>query len=255
MRNGREVPPLNLFAAIAASIVVSLISLVGVLGLLLRSEVLERHLLSLVSLAAGGLIGGAFLHLMPEAIRNGEPFRCFSILILGFVFFFIIEKFLFWRHCHKHQCEVHPFTYLNLIGDGIHNFIDGLLIGVSFTVDIHFGAVTTLAIVLHEIPQEIGDFGILIFGGLSKAKALFYNFLSALTAIAGTLSGYMISGDFASFTTLMLPFAAGGFVYIAACDLIPELQKQRDPKTALASMGFFVIGIGFMSLATVFHAH
>jgi zinc and cadmium transporter len=247
------VQAVNLFAAIAASILVSAISLVGVLGLLLHAQLLEKYLLSLVSLAAGGLIGGAFLHLMPEAIRKGDPLRCFSILIAGFVLFFVIEKFLFWRHCHKQHCEVHPFTYLNLIGDGIHNFIDGLIIGVSFSVDIRFGAVTTLAIVLHEIPQEIGDFGILVYGGFSKGKALFYNFLSSLTAIAGTLMGYAISSDSGFFTALLLPFAAGGFVYIAACDLIPELQGQRDPKSSFISMGFFVTGIGFMFLATAFH--
>jgi zinc and cadmium transporter len=253
LHNGREVQAVNLLMAVAASILVSAISLIGVFGLLLRAQVLEKYLFLLVSLAAGGLIGGAFLHLMPEAIRNGAPIRCFSILILGFVLFFVIEKVLFWRHCHKQDCDVHPFTYLNLIGDGIHNFIDGLIIGVSFTVDIRFGAVTTLAIVLHEIPQEIGDFGILVYGGFSKGKALFYNFLSSLTAIAGTLMGYVISSDSVFFTALLLPFAAGGFVYIAACDLIPELKGQRDPKSAFTSMGSFVTGIGYMFPATAIH--
>ena len=246
---------MSLLAAIAASILVSAVSLVGILGLLLHARVLDKYLLSLVSLAAGGLIGGAFLHLMPEALRSGDPVRGFSILIFGFVLFFFVEKFLFWRHCHKSRCEVHPFTYLNLIGDGIHNFIDGLIIGASFTIDIRFGAVTTLAIVLHEIPQEIGDFGILVYGGFSKGKALFYNFLSALTAIVGTFVGYLISSDSGFFTVLLLPFAAGGFVYIAACDLIPELQRQRDSKVAGTTMVFFVAGIGLMCLATTIHVH
>ena len=247
---------MNLWWAIGASIAVSLISLLGIVSLLLKEKFLNSILILLVGLGAGGMIGGAFLHLLPEALeKTTDSFWVFIFVIFGFVCFFILEKFLYWRHCHKGKCEVHAFTYLNLIGDGVHNFIDGLIIGASFVVDIKVGMVTTLAIILHEVPQELGDFGVLLYGGFSKSKALFFNFLSATTAIFGTLLGCYLSNQIGGFSVSLLPFAAGGFIYIAACDLIPELHRQPDQKKAVWSMVFFLLGIGLMAWFKISHHH
>jgi zinc and cadmium transporter len=172
-------------------------------------------------------------------------------VIIGFIFFFILEKYFHWRHCHKGKCDVHAFTYLNLIGDGIHNFIDGLIIGATFFSDLRVGMVTTTAIVFHEIPQELGDFGVLLYGGFSRKKALYFNFLSAATAIAGTVIGYFFSTHIAGFSNILLPLAAGGFIYVAACDLVPQLHKQPDIKEAARAMLLFMIGILLMLLLKI----
>jgi len=240
--------------AIGASILVSLISLIGIFSLLLNERVLNRILILLVGFGAGGLIGGAFLHLLPETLENSKDFTLsFMYVIFGFILFFILEKYLFWRHCHKGKCEIHAFTYLNLIGDGIHNFGDGLIIGVSFFTDIRIGIISTLAIVMHEVPQELGDFGILIYGGLSKFKALVLNYISATLAILGTVIGYIFSSHINNFSLLLLPLAAGGFIYIASCDLIPELHRQPDIKKSTVSMLFFILGIILMWWLKTFH--
>ena len=244
----------NFLWAISASIAVSLISLVGVVSLAFKPKQLDRILLLLVGFGAGGLIGGGFLHLLPEALDKTKNYHSvFMIVILGFILFFILEKFLFWRHCHDGKCNVHVFTYLNIIGDAIHNFIDGLIMGGSFFIDIHVGMMTTLAIILHEIPQEFGDFGVLVYGGFSPKKALYFNFLSAITAIAGTVIGYLFSTHISGFSAFLLPFAAGGFFYIAACDLIPQLHKEPNRKIATASMICFVLGVLLMFLFTKIH--
>ncbi len=247
---------MNLVWALAASIIISLISLVGVIGLLLKETLLKRALIFLVAFGAGGLIGGAFLHLLPEAVENtDEPATVFLFTLVGFIAFFFLERYFFWRHCHEGKCDVHAFTYLNLWGDGVHNFIDGLIVGTSFIVSIPFGCATSLAIILHEIPQELGDFGVLIYGGFSKAKALLFNFLSAATAILGTVIGYYFAGQVGAFSQVLLPLAAGGFIYIAACDLIPELHKQPNSRSATFSLIVFLIGILMMFALKMGHNH
>lgn len=245
----------NFFWAVAASVAVSLVSLIGIFSLLLKKGLLEKILLLLIGFSAGGLIGGAFLHLLPEALEQKGTQLVFSYFIIGFIAFFILEKYLHWRHCHEGVCTVHAFTYLNLIGDSIHNFIDGLVIGSSFIVSAHFGIVTTLVIIFHEIPQEIGDFGVLLYGGFSRLKALYFNFLTALTCVLGTIIGYFISEYLQGFSIFLLPFTAGGFVYIAACDLVPELHKQTGFKKSALSMLAFVCGILFIFLARLQHGH
>lgn len=245
----------NFFWAIVASIAVSLISLVGIFALLFNEKFLDRILFLLVGFSAGGLIGGAFLHILPEALEQYHNNNIFIYVIIGFIFFLILEKYLHWRHCHMGVCDVHAFTYLNLIGDGIHNFTDGLVIGASFAVNIQFGIVTTLVITFHEIPQEIGDFGVLVYGGFKKAKALFYNFISALTCVLGTIIGYPLSSNIKDFSMYVLPMVAGGFIYIAACDLIPELHKQTNQKRSTFSIIAFLCGILFIILARAIHSH
>lgn len=245
----------NFAWAIAASVAVSLISLIGAFALVLKEKLLDKILVLLIGFSAGGLIGGAFLHILPESLEQSSSQHVFFYTIVGFVLFFILEKYLHWRHCHKGVCDIHVFTYLNLVGDGIHNFADGLVIGASFVVSIHFGIITTLVIMFHEIPQEIGDFGVLVYGGFKKSKALFFNFLSALTCIFGTALGYPLSESIKNFSIYLLPMVAGGFIYIAGCDLIPELHKQSNRKRSLLSIIFFVLGIVFILFARMLGHH
>jgi len=152
----------TLFNIVIATFLISLGALVGVFTLAMNEKKLEKILLFLVSLSAGALMGGAFLHLLPEAAEKIEDGSIFGIVLLAFVFFFLVEKLLHWRHCHKEHCDVHTFGYMNLFGDVVHNFIDGLIISAAFITDVRLGIVTYLAIALHEIPQEIGDFGVLL---------------------------------------------------------------------------------------------
>jgi len=244
----------NFIWALISSIIVSFISFIAIISLLLSEKMFNKIQLLLVGLGAGGLIGGAFLHMIPESIGKFSDYTLLFIYVLsGFIMFFILEKFLFWRHCHDEKCKVHTFTYLNLIGDGIHNFIDGLIIGGSYIIDIKIGIIVTLAIILHEIPQELGDFGVLIYGGMKKSRALIFNFLSALTAVLGTIIGFYFSNIFNNFINILLPFAAGGFIYIASCDLIPELHKQSSKKISILSMISFLIGILLMLLVKYIH--
>jgi len=237
---------------LGSTILVSLISLAGIIFVSLDEDVLRNLLLTLVGLAAGGLMGGALFHLLPESLERLDSMTVFLFFSIGFVLFFILERILFWRHCHEENCDVHAFTYLNIIGDGIHNFIDGATIAIGFSLGIRLGVLTTLAIVLHEIPQEIGDFGILVYGGFSRLKALLFNFLSACTAILGALIGYFFAGYVSDLSFYLLPLAAGGFIYIASSDLIPELHKERDLKKSNLSFLFFLGGLLMMWLAKVF---
>lgn len=233
-----------------AVIIVSLISLVGVFALSIRQEKLEKFLIYLVSLSAGTLFGDAFIHLIPEAYEGNDGSLAISLYILsGIVAFFMMEKFVHWQHCHHIPSErhPHPFSYSILIGDGLHNFIDGMIIAAGFVVSVPLGIATTIAVVFHEIPQEIGNFGSLLYGGFSKMKALLFNFLTALTAIAGALVVLIINFDTVEITNFLVPFAAGGFVYVAGSDLIPELHKNTEPKKSFWQLATFIMGIGLMA--------
>jgi len=232
--------------AIVSVILVSIISLIGVLTLLMKKSSLKKITLILVSFAVGGLFGDACIHLLPEAFEKlGNSTSLY--IIFGIMLFFILEKFLRWRHCHiSDENHIHPLASLNLVGDAIHNFVDGLLIGASYVVNIQIGIATTLAIILHEIPQEIGDFGVLIHSGLKTKRALFLNFLSAISAIVGTIIALIINIEW--FAIVLLPIAAGGFIYIAGSDLIPELQHDIKFKTSLIQFISILLGIGIMSL-------
>jgi len=162
-----------------------------------------------------------------------------------------MERYFYWRHCHDGVCDVHAFTYLNLIGDGIHNFTDGLIIAASFVTNFRLGIVTTLAVIFHEIPQEMGDFGILVYGGLKKSRALFFNFICALSAILGALTEYFLSTVTRNISLFLISFTAGGFIYIAASDLIPELHRQKDTQRANIAFLAFILGLVFMAFAKV----
>lgn len=231
---------------ILSTFLVSLISFIGVLTLSIKQKILNKILLHLVSLSAGALMGGAFLHLLPESIEESKNLNVFLYVLVGFIIFFLIEKLLHWRHCHKQNCSIHTFAYMNLVGDCIHNIIDGLIIAAGFITNIQLGIVTTLAVAMHEIPQEIGDFGVLVYGGFKKTKAVFLNFVCALTAILGGILGYLLSGNIASSSMFLLPFAAGGFIYIAASDLIPEIKKEINVKSWTITFLVFLLGILIM---------
>ncbi|MDD5177822.1 MAG: ZIP family metal transporter [Candidatus Nanoarchaeia archaeon] len=234
----------SLILILLSTFIVSLISLIGVITLGLKHNVLEKILLILVALSAGALMGGAFLHLIPEAIATGTK-NVFLFVLIGFVLFFLIEKILHWRHCHKENCNIHTFAHMSWVGDSIHNFIDGLIIAGSFMVNTPLGITTTIAVIFHEIPQEIGDFGVLIYAGVKKSKALLLNFVSALAAVLGGLIGYFLPSNLSLF---LIPFAAGGFIYISASDLVPELRKELSFRKSLLVFGFFILGIVFIYL-------
>ena len=241
-----------LFYILVSTFLVSLIAFVGILVLFLKEELLNKILLILVAFSAGALIGGAFLHLIPEAVAKVEAnqiFNLFLYLIFGFCIFFILENFIRWHHHHaKEHPEIMPFSYLILVSDGIHNFIDGLIIAASFVVGFPVGVVTALAVALHEIPQEIGDFGVLVYGGIKKARALFLNFLSAIFAIFGGFLGFLLSEKIGESIVFLLPFAAGTFIYIASSDLLPEIKHKESLKKSLIHFFVFLLGIILMLL-------
>lgn len=237
------------FYTIASVFVVSLISLIGVFTLAIDQKRLQKFLLYFVSLSAGTLLGDAFIHLLPEAYKNLDGKVTAALYILtGIIAFFILEKFIHWRHCHKIPCESHehPFSYIILVGDAIHNFIDGMIIAASFSANISIGIATTVAVIFHEIPHEMGNFGSLLYAGFSRSRAIFFNFLSALTAILGAMLVLIINFDAIQITKFLVPFAAGGFIYIASADLIPEIHKNVEVKKSVLQLFFFIIGIGVM---------
>jgi len=238
-----------LIQILVTTFVISLVAFVGVLTFLLREELLNRAILVLVALSSGALLGGAFLHLLPEAVSElGASLDVFLYLLLGFCLFFVLEQFLHWRHQHDKTHGVKPFTYLILVSDSVHNFVDGLVIAASFVVSYPVGIATALAVALHEIPQELGDFGVLIYGGFSKARALTFNYISAMTAIAGGVIGYFASSFMETSIVYLLPFAAGNFIYIAAADLIPEIKHGVSLRRSIIHFFVFLAGIGLMLL-------
>lgn len=237
--------------SIISVMLVSLISFVGLFTLSLTDTKLKNMLLYFVSFSAGALFGDAFFHLLPEVTESsGFTIEVSVSVIAGIALSFLIEKIIHWRHCHFPQStdHVHPFAIMNLIGDAVHNFIDGLIIVASYLLSIPVGLATTLAVILHEIPQEIGDFGVLLHGGYSNTKALFYNFLTALTALVGAVVGLIISTRIENMAGILVPFAAGTFVYIAGSDLIPELHKEVKIHKSALQLVSFLAGILIMVL-------
>jgi len=225
---------------------------VGVFTLSLKEKSLEKILFLLVSLSTGGLMGGAFLHLLPEAVETLAGNEVFLCVLAGFFLFLLIEKIIHWRHCHKGHCEIHTFAHMNLIGDSIHNFLDGLIMAAGFVASPSLGIASTIAIFLHEVPQEIGDFGVLVYGGMKKKTALMLNFLTALTAILGGFVGFYLLSFTQAFSAYLIAFAAGGFIYIAASDLIPEIRKEIGIKKFALNFCVMMIGIFLMYILKSF---
>ncbi len=240
--------------AIGATITVSLLSLIGVLFFVVSASLVKRVMFYLISFSTGAILGDVFLHMLPEMAEGGEGFpQSMLVMLLGILFSFAIEKIIHWRHCHTledhdHDAHHHPVGLISLLGEAIHNFIDGVVIAASFIASPAIGFSTTLAVVFHEIPQEIGDFAVLIHSGYSRKKALFFNMLSALTAVLGAVLTLLLTSATQSLTEHMLPFAAGNLMYIAAADLIPELHKETGLKQGTFQIIAMTIGMASMYL-------
>src|SRR3989344_206815 len=199
---------------LGAAIVESLVSLIGRLFVFWKEEAVRKATHRFISFAVGALLGVVFLDLLPEAVEIEKPDTLFMAALIGFVVFFILERFLWWYHCHDGECPVHAMGYLVLIGDALHNFIDGVVIAVAFLADFRLGILTSVAVIFHELPQEISDFVVLLHSGFSRSKALLYNFLIALATVAGALLAYVFRGSLENTLGIALGIVAGNFLYI-----------------------------------------
>jgi zinc and cadmium transporter len=232
-------------------LIISLVSFVGALTLILKRDMLDRSIFLLVSLAVGALLGDVFVHIIPEAYEEmGDPILISFLIIGGILIFFILEKVLHWHHHTMEHAEEHPHPIGNMVlfGDGVHNFIDGLIIATSYMVSFEVGVATTIAVILHEIPQEMGNFGVLIHSGYKTGKALWYNFLSALTAVVGAVVALLLGNVSEQFALWLLPLTAGGFIYIALSDLIPELHKDQRVGQGFIQVVAIVVGVASMAM-------
>src|SRR5688500_17892055 len=262
MKRGRSGPAMAWIPTLTAVAVVSLVSLVGALALTLPGLRSHRFLLVLVAVAAGTLVGDAFFHLIPEASHEWEEAglaKMGLVIVLGFVGFFLLEVVVRSRHSHLERATpdahahdghdhpaVAPYAWTNLVGDGIHNFLDGAVIATAFLVDVPLGIATTLAVVIHEVPQELGDFAVLLRSGMGAGKALLFNLASALMSAVGAILVLSLDVDVAVLGAYGLPFIAGAFVYIAAADLIPELHHHSRGRDAVMLFVSFLVGIALM---------
>lgn len=233
---------------ILSVILVSLVSLVGLISISLSSMFGRKALMFLISFAAGAMLGDVFIHLLPELSEGGNFNFTTSIYILtSITFFYILEKYVHWHHHHGEGLEqehaTHPAAFLNLFGDGIHNLIDGMIIAGAYLIDLKLGIATTIAVLIHEIPQEIGDFGVLIYSGLSKIKAIVYNLLSALVSVIGAII-VLSFGTSEKITTLLISLAIGSFIYLSLADLLPETHKEKG--NYISQLLMFLLGIGVM---------
>lgn len=234
---------------LGTGLLMSVLSLVGGLTFVIGERTFKRLVHHLVSLAAGSLLGGAFLHMLPVAVQQmGNGPQTYLWVLFGFTLFLALEQGLHWHHCHREPSVHHkaPQTYLVLIADLLHNFIDGVSIAAIFIVDIHVGLMAWTAVALHEIPQELGDLGVLVHGGWRKREALIFNFLSSLTfPLAGVLVYFTARNWDLQF---LVPFAVGNFIYIAAADLVPEIKRKEKLRDAAINLFFFILGIGILFL-------
>jgi len=236
------------FWILGSGLLMSAIALSGSITLVLKQKTLDKILLPLVAFAAGSLIGGALFHMLPVAIEQiGDTHLVFLCVAGGFIAFLALEQFMHWRHCHRKHVDLkEPVTYLILIADGLHNFIGGLAVGGVFLIDIKLGISTWLAAAAHEVPQELGDFGVLIKGGWKKRKALLFNVISGLTFLAGGMAVYFASAELEINTDFLIPFGAGDFIYIGASDLIPQVNKEATIRGNIIHYSSFVMGLALL---------
>jgi len=230
---------------------VSGLSLIGAVTLVVRPRTLERALLALIAFAAGALLGDAFIHLLPEIAESETGFDLTASFALlgGVIAFFVLEKVLHWHHAHFPREEhVHPVAVTNIVGDGLHNFVDGSLIAGSFLVSTKLGIATAIAVVLHEIPQELGDFAILVRAGLKPRRALVLNMLSGLAAVLGAVVTLVLAGSIEGVERVVVPLTAGAFVYIASTDLLPELHKEPEVGRSFVQLVGVLAGVAVMAL-------
>jgi zinc and cadmium transporter len=262
-------------------------SLIGVFMISIKEKTLDSILFILVAFGTGAIFSTALFSLIPEALHHLEELNAkgaafnenflFIIVILGFIMFFIIERFIYWFHGHAHEKEnqlvcytdktgmvdtyfeksgnIKSFAVLNLLGDALHNFLDGIVIMVAFLSGITNGIIVTLAVLFHELPQEVGDFGILMYGGFTKKKALSFNFISAMVALLGGVIALFLSNTIDGFNFFMLAFSGGGFLYIACTELMPELLKQKDLRKSIIQTMIFFVGVLLIILLIVLLPH
>jgi len=253
----------SLINIIIATFVVSLFSLVGIFALSLKEKKLHSILLVLVAFSAGSILGAAYFDLLPEAIELVEGSVVFIYVTLGFILFFFLERFIYWYHGHGHEADISAeiadraaskgFVYLNLIGDGIHNFVDGMVIAASFLIGFSVGLATTVAVIFHELPQEMGDYGILVYAGFKRGRALLLNFIVALVVVLGGISAVLFIETVEALSGLLIAFSAGGFIYLAASELIPELHEEKSFKKSVVQFVTFILGIALIwSLGIIF---
>jgi zinc and cadmium transporter len=231
---------------LASGVLMSAIALVGSVTLLLDDATLSRIIMPLVSFAAGSLLGGAFFHMLPAALGGAaSDATVFAWTLLGFVVFFALEQFLHWHHCHRAATDCkEPLTYLILLGDGLHNFLGGVGVAGVFLIDVRLGVAAWLAAAAHEVPQELGDFGVLIHGGWGKRNALLLNLASGVTFLLGGVVAYLASAHVE--VAFLVPFAAGNFIYIGASDLVPEVHRHGAGGARVIDFVSFVAGIGLL---------
>ena len=257
-----------LLEIILATTLVSSIAFAGIFFLSQNFNPQQHDALlkNIISLAAGALLGVSFTDLLPEAISGssdpGHIKNIFLVVLLSLLAFFILEKYWHWHHClclDDHMAEEpgrskKNIIYTNLIGDGIHNMIDGFLIATTFMLNFKLGMITTFVVILHEIPQEISDFGILIYAGLTRTQALLYNVLFALTSIIGGIVFYFFVRSFAMSIPYMAAFSAGNFIYLAVADLIPELHHEKNPWRVLAHTSWLIVGVAIIFILNALHS-
>jgi zinc and cadmium transporter len=239
--------------ALLSVLAVSAVSLIGIAAIPLTPRSVNRIVFVSVSLAAGAMFGDAFIHVIPESFaKQDRAITTATYLLSGVFSFFVLEKFLRWRHSHqingRASSAIEPVGYLNLFADALHNFIDGMLVGAVYSVSLSGGIATTFAIIMHEVPQELGDFGVLLHAGFSRGRALALNFVSGLLAIVGAVVSLIASRFLISFSEAMLPFTAGAFIYIAGCDLLPELQKEHKASRSVVQLVALLLGVSLMYL-------
>jgi len=236
---------------LASGILMSAIAMVGSVTLFLPPARLRQVLLPLVALSAGTLLGGALFHLLPASIEHfGNGLRPFLWVVAGFALFFALEQFLNWHHCHETEYAHRPLTYLVMFADTVHNFVDGLAVAGAFLIDVRTGIGACLAAAAHEIPQELGDFAVLIHGGWRPASALLVNGISALAFLAGGMVAWGSSRYFD--VSFLVPFAAGNFIYIAAADLIPEVKSQTTLAHSVLHFASFLTGLALLFAMRVY---
>lgn len=243
---------MNTFLSILVSTgFISFVSFSGVLFLFFQKHLVQRISLFLLAFAAGSFMGAAFLHLLPEAVEEVQSESAFLFILFGFGLFFLIENIFHWHHVRGDEPEHKSLGLLTLLGDGVHNFLDGMIIAAVFFVDIKLGFATTLAVALHEIPQEIAEFGVLIHAGYSRLRALLFNFLSASTVVVGGVLSFLLIDFVEQWIPLFMLFAAGVFIYVAASDFVPEMRKERNFSKSLSLLATFAAGI-FLMWAVLF---
>ncbi|MDD2483226.1 MAG: ZIP family metal transporter [Candidatus Shapirobacteria bacterium] len=240
----------SLFSSLLSVLIISLLSISSISFLFLKKKTSQKINLLLVSFAIGALFGDTFIHLLPQSFASLNSLTVSFLIIAGLLLFFVLEKILRWHHCHEINCsENKHLIVLNTFGDTIHNLIDGMLIAASFVVNFKLGMVTSIAVLLHEIPQEIGDFAILIHSGLSVKKTILYNLFSATSAFLGVFLVFFLGSKISSLSLYLLPITAGAFIYLAASDLIPELHRHDQPLShSLLQLLFIILGVVLMSL-------